>query len=280
MLPLNGFFSDYGEYGVVKLRGRFSDGHNPELLITRKPSGFIPAESPAAEATANAADSAILRYQVSEDGKRFEANLIGRYSASGPEIGTDNPTDDIPPVLLLHPGQGIGDKEDVKRFSDLALLGRKNQLLERLQRFDSRIVGIEILQPDVRSLLFAVLDSGIRVQCGLLGGGLNRVLQMLISLDYCQGGALFIDEIENGIYYEHMEAVLTSLIDAAANSGTQLLFSTHSRELLHALAQVSARPGAPELTVVHSNRAVTGDIAYGLTHGLRALKAIELAEVR
>jgi hypothetical protein len=196
------------------------------------------------------------------------------------EVGTDNPKDPAFNALLLHPVEGPGSPDDGKRFGEVVVHRREKDVVAALQRFDVRVRDVHYVSPGGNPRFYMDIGLDQRVPCGILGGGLNRLLQMLIGVEFCHGGALLVDEIENGLYYEHMEAVLGSLIDAGSSSGTQLFFSTHSRELLQALARAAQREGRPELTVVHGNRSESGEITFGSTSGLKALKAIELAEVR
>jgi len=76
-----------------------------------------------------------------------------------------------------------------------------------------------------------------------LGGGINRLFELALSLVNARGGFLLIDEIENGVHYSVQEEIFRFIFDAASRLDVQVFTTTHSWDCIEAFqAAASAHP--------------------------------------
>lgn len=73
------------------------------------------------------------------------------------------------------------------------------------------------------------------------GDGLKRYISTICALYMCENGYLFIDEIDNGIYYEHFDRLWEIVLTLSKETNCQVFASTHSKEMLESFARVSKK---------------------------------------
>ena len=83
--------------------------------------------------------------------------------------------------------------------------------------------------------LFVTLESGRYMPINYMGDGINKFLEILVFLLNLPNGILLIDEVENGLYYERYQEMMTILIQAALDVNCQLIMSTHNRDVIEAI---------------------------------------------
>lgn len=72
----------------------------------------------------------------------------------------------------------------------------------------------------------------------MLSGGITKYLWILTAIASNPGGVILIDEIESGLYYKSHRIILSSLLEFAKDKDVQLFVTTHSGEMLEAVADV------------------------------------------
>ena len=89
------------------------------------------------------------------------------------------------------------------------------------------------------AMLYASLDRNTKkFPVAVLSGGMNKYLSIVLSIIVNPGGALLVDEIENGFYYKFLTPMLRSIVRLCEQHNVQMIASTHSYELLQALLPV------------------------------------------
>lgn len=107
-------------------------------------------------------------------------------------------------------------------------------ILDVLRQIDPRIHRIVML----KDVLMMDIGAPKLLPMQLIGDGCNRIIDLLVGLWLCaHGGALFIDEIENGLHYSAMQPFLKVLIAKARELDVQLFITTHNLELLRMLSE-------------------------------------------
>lgn len=125
----------------------------------------------------------------------------------------------------------------INRLMDLYKAGEAESINEALRAIDDRI---ESVLPIDKSL-YAKL-SGVKPPIALksLGDGAVKVaMSLAILLSVPEGGVCAFDEIENGLHYSAMRLLWGALVKVACRRNIQLIASTHSLEMLHAMKDVS-----------------------------------------
>ena len=111
-------------------------------------------------------------------------------------------------------------KEDRSKFKDL------NQYLSK---FDSNIEMIDFFPGNKFKVFLKNIENPILLSS--LGEGINRYFSILINL-ISNSKYLFIDEIENGIFYKHLPLVWDLIFTYVKNFNMQIFITTHSKEVI------------------------------------------------
>lgn len=143
-----------------------------------------------------------------------------------------------PKVPLASKGVYVGPSVRARSQDDLVELYLENNfdlINQTLHAIDPRI--LEVSPADGR--MVALVNSvSRRMPLNALGDGTVKCAYCLAQmLKASAGGTCAFDEIENGLHYSAMKAFSKALVDGAATQGVQLFITTHSLEMLHALAQ-------------------------------------------
>jgi AAA15 family ATPase/GTPase len=64
------------------------------------------------------------------------------------------------------------------------------------------------------------------------GQGFSKLFSLFCRMLVSKAEVLFIDEIENGLYYEAMPQIWRGIAALAASEGIQVFATTHSRECI------------------------------------------------
>jgi len=124
-------------------------------------------------------------------------------------------------------------------FSQLSLENREKEVVSAIKKeFDPLILDVQILSLSqfVPASVYATVPFvQMKMPLSLLSAGITKFFSLLAAIIYRKGGVVLIDEVENGLYYERLPALWTTLLKLAKENDTQLFVSTHSDECLQAL---------------------------------------------
>lgn len=105
-----------------------------------------------------------------------------------------------------------------------------------INEFDSSITHFKFInhQAECKS-------NGVYRELTEFGDGLRSYISIICSLYACQNGYLFIDEIDNGIYYEHFDRLWEIILTLSKEMNCQVFTTTHSKEMLESFARVAKK---------------------------------------
>jgi AAA15 family ATPase/GTPase len=109
---------------------------------------------------------------------------------------------------------------------------------ENIKKFDFNIEKFKIIgnEPSVK------LKNRQYIPISELGEGLKRFIFMLIAFyKVGKGGYIFIDEIENGIWYKNYNLLWENIFYLSKIFDVQLFITTHSKELIQSFLKVSKK---------------------------------------
>lgn len=166
----------------------------------------------------------------------------GKASKSVPRW-SENEGLQLPIVPVGVPGAMLGPvsaREIARLFSDLDKRNRAEPVVEGLQIHFSDIQSLSVQTDEaVGHVLYAQLASmSEKIPVPFISSGINRLLAMLIHIETYPKGVVFIDEIENGMYFKRLPEMWKVINEASRRRGTQLFASTHSQEALTSLLSV------------------------------------------
>lgn len=141
-----------------------------------------------------------------------------------------------PADFILIPNAGLFDK--------IAMSDKEEKLLSALRIIEPQIQKINYLESDPGSknrVPFVVVGPrSERVRLTSMGDGINRILTIVLSLLNCPaGGALALDEIDNGLHYSVQKQLWEMVFSLAKELDVQVFATTHSMDCLKSFAQVN-----------------------------------------
>jgi len=112
---------------------------------------------------------------------------------------------------------------------------------------------LRVIAPNIEKINFAIYPKGSDERIPLvkvkefnepvplrsLGEGVHRLLAIALSIVNCQGGMLFIDEIEIGLHYSVLPDVWKLIFKTAKDLNVQVFATTHSKDCVEAFAQIA-----------------------------------------
>ncbi len=107
---------------------------------------------------------------------------------------------------------------------------------QNIRFFDSNIEKFKIIddEPSIK-----IKDRSEYLPISELGDGLKRFIFMLTAFYKVKnGGYVFIDELENGIWYKNYPLIWKNLINLSKKFDVQVFITTHSKELIQAFSKV------------------------------------------
>ena len=149
--------------------------------------------------------------------------------------------------------------EHAKRYSDLAVTGREEELLPALQAIDPRIRRLKLLFPANKPMLYIDDGSDQLVPLTYMGEGLGYVLSWQLAILSVENGTVLIDEFENGLHYTALVDVWKAVGAAARQSNVQVFATTHSWECVVAAQNAFAESGDDDFRL-HRLERRDGDI--------------------
>lgn len=131
---------------------------------------------------------------------------------------------------------GFSDIEIVNVFNSVQRWDKEQVLNEEINRFDSNIQSFKVIGGVPQCKI-----DGIYRRIIEFGDGLRSYISIICSLYACQNGYLFIDEIDNGIYYEHFDRLWEIILTLSKEMSCQVFATTHSKEMLESFARVAKK---------------------------------------
>jgi len=115
---------------------------------------------------------------------------------------------------------------------------KENFLDEILNRFDSNIEKFKFIK-DIPMIKYTGIDEYIHIN--ELGDGIKRVLFFITALFKSENGYLFIDEIENGIWYKNIDLLWEVIFGLSKELNVQVFATTHSSDVIKSFSKFDGK---------------------------------------
>ncbi|MGO9863156.1 MAG: AAA family ATPase [Terriglobales bacterium] len=186
----------------------------------------------------------------------FKWDAKSKVSRSSVEIKDGNlrisTGGDVYPIVLISP-RAPSSHEYAQYYSNLHRTRRAAPVLEALKSIFPEVedlslemvAGEPVLHVDVGGLNELIPIGG-------LSGGIDKFLDVIVSIIMNRGGVILIDEIESGFYYKNTPQLLGSIVTLCDKYDVQLFASTHSYEFLQMLStsMTGAQRGAKDFCLI------------------------------
>lgn len=143
------------------------------------------------------------------------------------------------------------ESDRVEKFSDVVARGEKQRLLDILRLIRPHIKDIQILSHQGTPSLWADAGETELLPIEAMGGGVVRLLGLLVNFFIAKGGLIIIDEIENGFHHSALKELWQQIQRISSLLDVQCFITTHSLECVN--AAITALNGGQERSdfVIH-----------------------------
>jgi len=141
----------------------------------------------------------------------------------------------LPSASFLASKKHVQTNETAEQFSKLAQQDRESEAVEFLQIIEPRLQGLKIIKEGTISSVHGKLEGFTRtLPINFMGEGMEKLLSLIVAIAHVPNRIIFLDEMENGIFYEAMPKVWEALGKVLRKYDCQLITTTHSYECLQA----------------------------------------------
>ena len=136
------------------------------------------------------------------------------------------------------PSYMIGNKLIIDIFDKIKAERKREKLNQILNEFDSNILEFDIIEEKPQVFL-TTIDKFHDV--AELGHGLKRYMAIISSILINKDGFLFLDELENGIHYTHLDKLWEIILTISKKQNVQVFATTHSKECIESYVRVAKK---------------------------------------
>ena len=153
------------------------------------------------------------------------------------------PSGQTMPSAFFSSAIGAGNAaENAARFSELSKQKNERAIVDALRKEFPLVDSLSVeVSAGLPAIYASVAHLREKIPVGLLSGGINKLLSMLLAIAISPGGVILIDEIENGFFHDRLPQIWSALLTFCQLYDTQLIASTHSQECLAAIAPAVGR---------------------------------------
>ena len=149
-------------------------------------------------------------------------------------------------------------EEDAKIYGELDKTNKTEGLLEALQILEPKLKSLSIIPIGSAPALHGDTGLGQKMPLQLMGQGIGRLTSILLRVSEAKNGIVLIDELETGFHHSILPRIWESIARHAKAGNTQILATTHSRELLAGAVEGIPREMAKDLKYIRIDRKEDG----------------------
>jgi predicted ATPase len=224
------FFHHFDDHESISISSDDTNRGHRELAITYQPNA--PLLIPAGDS--NQPSATPLNFVFRVPGKRDQTVQL-EFTEKGLQVGAIK---DTVPSAFVSTGHIYGS-ESADRFSALSKVNRSQDIVDAVRAEFPAIesLSVEVLHgsPTLYAYMPSVPEAKLPIE--LVSAGINKYLNLLTGIATNRRGVLMVDELENGFYYAQLPSLCRGLLTFCKKFDTQIFASTHSRELLGAMAK-------------------------------------------
>ena len=140
----------------------------------------------------------------------------------------------------------VEQSDTASRFSDLQDAKGIGVLVDGLQIIEPRLKDLRLSAKERSPEIVADIGLASLVHLRHSGEGMTRLTDFLLALHQIPNGAIFIDEIENGLHHSVQCKVWQAIGELARKLDIQVFATTHSLEMVRAAYEAFNQDGTLE----------------------------------
>ncbi len=155
------------------------------------------------------------------------------------------------------PSSKINNELILNLYDSIKENRKREKLNQYISQFDPDILEFEI----INNLPKVFLDSRKQFEdISELGHGLKRYIAIISAILVSQDSCLFLDEIENGIHYTHLDRLWEIIFTLSKELNCQVFATTHSKDCIESYYKVSKKMAYKNVSYVKMTRLESGKI--------------------
>jgi AAA15 family ATPase/GTPase len=138
---------------------------------------------------------------------------------------------------------------------DTLKLTNKYEIVNKLLKQIFNIEKIDIIKNNIM-----LQEKGQYKLLSDFGDGLKHFLYIITVLLSHSNTTIFIDEIENGIYYENFDELWKIILDISKEQNIQIFITTHSKECIESYHKMTNQLQDEDITYIKMSKSKNGNI--------------------
>ncbi|MCK4260311.1 MAG: AAA family ATPase [Halanaerobiales bacterium] len=123
-------------------------------------------------------------------------------------------------------------KDITERFNNVQIRKKMNKIIKVLRQIEPSLIDLSL---GVGAVIYCDIGMKRLVPINVMGDGILRLLNIILTISDAQNGVVFIDEIENGLYPSSQEVLWNAIFETVKEFNVQIFATTHSIECIRAL---------------------------------------------
>jgi len=151
------------------------------------------------------------------------------------------------------------DENKIKTLIDDLKLNKKYKKMNKLLKEIFGIEQIDIIKNKVmlkQNDKFEFLND--------YGDGIKHFINMIVILLSSENTAVYLDEVDNGIYYRNFDKLWEIILTISKEQNVQVFATTHSKECIESYARVSRKLKDKEMCYIKMTELKDGSIKAGV----------------
>jgi len=153
----------------------------------------------------------------------------------------------------------ISNESIVNSFEVIQLKDKEKDLNKYIKEFDNRIEAFKIIGNKPVCKI-----NNIYREINEFGSGLKLYIAIITKIYSLENGALFIDEIENGIHYSQFSKLWELIFKISKDVNCQIFATTHSKEAIFSYNKVQNNLNDNKSTFINLELNKDNEIIYGV----------------
>ena len=182
-----------------------------------------------------------IEYDDGSKSKKTAHLIISPKGAPG--VKHDYSVTGLRTVVFLPAKIQITAKETSDRFSKLKKTGREKDVVRFLRLIEPRLENIAVITEGPEPVIYGDIGLSEMIPISFMGGGMVRLLDIILAIAECKNTVVFVDEFENGIHHSILPKIWEAIGNATHDYNSQVIATTHSYECLEAVHRgLGSRP--------------------------------------
>ncbi len=231
--------------------------YNPNFMLESLPTSETPDDSKGKSVRTDIEPipSFSLDIEYDDGSKTKKKSHLIISSKGAPGIKHDYDSTGLRKAIFLPAKLQISPKETCDRFSKLTKTGREQDVLKFLKLIETRLKNIAVITEGPEPVIYGDIGLPEMIPISFMGGGMVRLLDVILAIAWCENAVVFVDEVENGIHRSLLPKIWEAIGNAAENYKCQVIATTHSYECLEAVHKgLASRPGDVRYIRLESER--------------------------